>query len=73
MRKRQRLQAAQREERIERPLDGADRVLQEAEPLGRSLLSPTTAAPPTMSEWPLRYLVVECITMSKPYSIGRWI
>ena len=34
--------------------------------------SPTTATPPTMSEWPFRYLVVECTTMSKPCSSGRW-
>ena len=32
---RQRLEAAQRQERIERPLDAADRVLQEAEPLAQ--------------------------------------
>ena len=31
------------------------------------------AAPPITSEWPLRYLVVECTTMSKPSSSGRWI
>jgi len=29
------------------------------------------AAPPMTSEWPFRYLVVECTTMSKPYSSGR--
>ncbi len=28
--------------------------------------------PPTTSEWPLRYLVVEWVTMSKPSSSGRW-
>ena len=33
--------------------------------------SPTTTMPPTMSEWPLRYLVAECMTMSKPCSSGR--
>ena len=32
---------------------------------------PTTATPPIMSEWPFRYLVVECTTMSKPSSSGR--
>ena len=26
-----------------------------------------------MSEWPLRYLVAECTTISKPSSSGRWI
>ena len=30
-----------------------------------------TTMPPTMSEWPLRYLVAECTTRSKPSSIGR--
>src|SRR3546814_9475168 len=28
--------------------------------------------PPTMSEWPLRYFVAECMTTSKPSSSGRW-
>ena len=32
---------------------------------------PTTATPPITSEWPFRYLVVECTTMSKPSSSGR--
>ncbi len=31
------------------------------------------AAPPITSECPLMYLVVECTTMSKPCSSGRWI
>src|SRR4051812_3989987 len=30
------------------------------------------AKPPTQSEWPLRYLVVECTTTSNPSSRGRW-
>ena len=30
-----------------------------------------TRAPAMMSEWPLRYLVAECMTMSAPNSIGR--
>ena len=30
-----------------------------------------TRAPAMMSEWPLRYLVAECMTMSAPSSIGR--
>jgi hypothetical protein len=34
---------------------------------------PITTTPPMMSEWPLRYLVAECTTMSKPCSSGRWI
>ena len=37
-----------------------------------ALVAPTTATPPTTSEWPFRYLVVECTTMSKPSSSGRW-
>ena len=32
----------------------------------------TTSAPPTMSEWPFRYLVTECMTTSAPCSSGRW-
>ena len=31
---------------------------------------PTTATPPTMSEWPLRYLVAECMTICAPNAIG---
>ncbi len=30
-----------------------------------------TSAPAIRSEWPLRYLVAECMTMSAPSSIGR--
>ena len=37
-----------------------------------SALSPTTRQPPTVSEWPAMYLVVECMTTSKPCSSGRW-
>ena len=33
--------------------------------------APTMAMPPMMSEWPFKYLVVECTTMSKPCSSGR--
>ena len=33
--------------------------------------SRVASAPATTSEWPLRYLVAECITMSAPSSIGR--
>ena len=32
----------------------------------------TTAAPPTTSEWPPQYLVVEWITMSAPRVSGCW-
>ena len=37
-----------------------------------SFASPTTATPPTLSEWPFRNLVVECTTMSAPRASGRW-
>ena len=36
-----------------------------------SSASAVTATPPTRSEWPLRYFVAECTTMSKPCSSGR--
>ena len=36
-----------------------------------SASSPTTSMPPTMSEWPLRYFVAECMTRSAPCSSGR--
>ena len=36
-----------------------------------SLSSRATRAPATTSEWPLRYLVAECITMSAPSARGR--
>ena len=72
MRKRQGLQAAQRQETVEGPGDGADGVLQDRSRRSwRSAFSPTTSTPPTMSEWPFRYLVAECMTMSKPSSSGR--
>ena len=32
---------------------------------------PTTAIPPIMSEWPLRYFVTECTTRSNPKASGR--
>ena len=34
--------------------------------------SAVTVAPPTTSEWPPRYLVVECTTAVAPSSSGRW-
>ncbi|SKZ58031.1 Uncharacterised protein [Mycobacteroides abscessus subsp. abscessus] len=36
-----------------------------------SCSSSVTRAPPTTSEWPPRYLVVECSTTSAPSSSGR--
>ena len=35
--------------------------------------SATTTAPPTVSEWPPRYLVVECTAAPAPHSSGRWL
>ena len=35
--------------------------------------SPATAAPPSMSLWPLMNFVVEWITMSAPSDKGRWL
>ena len=35
--------------------------------------SPVTSAPPMMSEWPFRYLVAECMTMSAPRLSGCWL
>ena len=32
----------------------------------------TTTAPPTTSEWPPQYFVVECTTMSAPRTSGCW-
>ena len=37
----------------------------------KSLSSRATSTPAIRSEWPLRYLVPACITMSAPCSIGR--
>src|SRR3712207_6676527 len=37
-----------------------------------SAASRPTTAPPTVSEWPPRYFVVECTTASAPSSSGRW-
>ena len=74
---RQRLEAAQREEAVEGSADAADRVLQISRGARRAASSrdspPMTTTPPTMSEWPFRYLVAECTTMSKPSSSGRCI
>ena len=58
-------QTAVDEEAVERPGDGADRVLDEPQ---RSYISwsRVTTTPPTTSEWPPRYLVVECTTKSAP-------
>ena len=68
----QRAQPAVDEEAVERPRHGADGVLDEAQPLVESR-SRVTTAPPTTSEWPPRYFVVECTTKSAPSSSGRWL
>ncbi len=56
------------------PGHAPERVLQVAEALRaagcRRARSPRR---PTQSEWPFRYLVVECTTISKPCSSGRWM
>ena len=49
----------------------ADRVLDEPDPLVELLVGAITA-PPTTSEWPPRYLVVEWTTAVAPSSSGRW-
>src|SRR5476649_1510067 len=69
---RQRLGPAEHEERVERAQDRAFRVLYEPQPL--DVVSRTaTTMPPTLSLWPLRYLVVLWVTRSAPNSIGRWM
>ncbi len=40
--------------------------------LSASSRSRTTSAPPTTSEWPPQYLVVECTTTSAPSASGCW-
>ena len=66
MRTRERLDAAQHQGAVERPGHRADRVLQEAQPLGDARRRSWRRTPPTTSEWPPRYFVVECTTMSAP-------
>ena len=61
-----------RQEAVERAGDAADRVLEKGHALAKfARFRPPPAIPPTMSEWPFRYLVAECMTMSMPSSIGR--
>ena len=67
---RQRLEAAQHQPAVERAGHRPDGVLQEAEPLGQLVVVGHARAPPTTSEWPPRYLVVECTTTSAPSASG---
>ena len=60
------------EEAVERAGDRADRVLHEAHLLVRRGVASITA-PPTASECPPRYFVVECTTAAAPSSSGRWL
>ena len=70
---RQRFKAAQERERTDK--DRAPRRRSSA----KSRCAPPAPdraprrRPPTISEWPFRYLVAECSTISKPSSSGRWI
>jgi hypothetical protein len=69
------LQAAQCET-VERSGNGADGILQECEPFAHRPQpgsSAMTATPPMTSEWPFRYFVAECTTISMPSSSGRWL
>ena len=62
-----------RQKGIKWSLNRPDGILQEAMRSRSSTFSPTTTIPPTISECPLRYLVVECMTKSKPCSNGRCV
>ena len=55
------------------PGHGADRVLHEAHLLVELGVARRSTAPPTASECPPRYFVVECTTTSAPSSSGRWL
>ena len=59
---RERLDAAQRQPGVERARHRAGRVLHGRRAARRAPGSATTTAPPTTSEWPPRYLVVEWTT-----------
>ena len=67
----QRAHAAQQQRRLERPQDArrAWRAARTARSQCASLRA-NTSAPATTSEWPFRYLVAECMTMSAPSAIG---
>ncbi len=68
----QRLDAAQHQEAVLRRFAGAQGVLQDSRCVRPARVESTTMPPPTTSEWPLMYLVVEWRTMSMPRSSGRW-
>ena len=69
----QRAQAAVHEEAVERAGHGADRELRRSGPPRAAPGRATTTAPPTVSECPPRYFVVECTTAPAPSSSGRWL
>ena len=65
-------QAPGQQERLERMQDEAVRLANCPRRCEQSASSrPKQSAPATTSEWPLRYLVAECITTSAPSAIGR--
>ena len=66
MRTRERLDAAQHEPASNGPGHRAERLLQEARAARASASSFVATKPPTTSEWPPRYFVVECTTTSAP-------
>ena len=74
IRTRERLEAAQHQPGVERPGDRAHRVLVEGDPLSAqpSRSRDARRAPPTTSEWPPQYFVVECTTTSAPSASGCW-
>ena len=68
---RERAQSAQRKERLERARYRA-RSASAATRAARAVrANAVTSTPISRSEWPARYLVTECMTMSAPSSSGR--
>ena len=64
-------QAPCQKERLERMQDEAVRLANFRAREQRAPSSANESAPATTSEWPLRYLVAECITTSAPSATGR--
>ena len=67
----QRLRRAEQQEAVHRPGRRADALDLEAE-LARPPVVVVSTAPPTTSEWPPRYFVVEWSTRSAPSASGCW-
>ena len=67
----ERLQPAQDQVAVERARHAADRLLEEVE-RSASASSLVITAPPTTSECPFRYFVVEWTTSVAPRASGRW-